>query len=422
MNKEVFLVSKDKALIKLIRETIEPPGYILVLTERLELISMAISSFETDLCQRIILIDSSYLSSTKGGESSELLEDLGRKGIVYLLTDREGKALALNAMRKGVYGYLEKPLDPEELVITIERIIGPPDNPEVLSSVRSSKMKKVLRDLKNLSEDDLPVIISGDEGVDRGYYARILHFQGKRRGNLFFSPDLNKRGPEWLKLLKDSPEDIRGGSLFIDRINSLDTWVWKDLEDITRITDVRLMGGIEGTLDNVNEPLRQSIIRLFGEREMRIPPVKERKEDILLIMDYLIDKMERRFRQGKKRLSKEARSYALKYHWPGNDRELEETIMKAYIFSKGEVIDKKDLFAGDMSLFPLEEFLSLRLKGLIKENSNLYHAVIGEVEKALIGIVLHEVEGNQLKASRILGINRNTLRSKIKDLNLNGRI
>jgi DNA-binding NtrC family response regulator len=321
-----------------------------------------------------------------------------------------------------VYGYLEKPLDPEELVITIERIIGPPDNPEVLSSVRSSKMKKVLRDLKNLSEDDLPVIISGDEGVDRGYYARILHFQGKRRGNLFFSPDLNRRGPEWLKLLKDSPEDIRGGSLFIDRINSLDTWVWKDLEDITRITDVRLMGGIEGTLDNVNEPLRQSIIRLFGEREIRIPPVKERKDDILLIMDYLIDKMERRFRQGKKRLSKEARSYALKYHWPGNDRELEETIMKAYIFSKGEVIDKKDLFAGDMSLFPLEEFLSLRLKGLIKENSNLYHAVIGEVEKALIGIVLHEVEGNQLKASRILGINRNTLRSKIKDLNLNGRI
>lgn len=153
---------------------------------------------------------------------------------------------------------------------------------------------------------------------------------------------------------------------------------------------------------------------------IRVPSLRERKEDILPLAQYLLNEVTEKFETGPKELSKDARSFLLKYEWPGNIRELENTIKRAAVFSNGSVIRKKDFLVGDIGAYSIREFMDEKLKRYLKamkklDNGYLYETVLTEVEKSLFTIVLKETEGNQLKASKILGINRNTLRSKIKE-------
>jgi len=122
---------------------------------------------------------------------------------------------------------------------------------------------------------------------------------------------------------------------------------------------------------------------------------------------------------GRKDLSKEAKELMLRYDWPGNVRELENAIKRPAYFQVVKLIEKRDLFLEDFSSCSIKDFLTEKLKRYLKEmtnleRTNLYDTVISEVEKAIITIVLEETGGNQMKAAKTLGINRNTMRAKIK--------
>ena len=162
------------------------------------------------------------------------------------------------------------------------------------------------------------------------------------------------------------------------------------------------------------------LFKAFHGVHIRIPSLRERKEDILPLVQYCMDEAARKFDTGPKELSKDARDYLLKYEWPGNVRELENMIRRATILSQGPLLDKKDLLMADIGSCSIREFLEEKLKRYLKEmmkleTCNLYDTIRSEVERSLIDIVLHETKGNQLKAAKTLGINRNTLRSKLKE-------
>lgn len=407
MNNEVYLVTKDLELIKLIREALEPPGYSVITIEGLRVFSLF-----PDTYKRVILIDSSAI------DYSELSEDLLRNDFALFISDRKEKRRVLEVLEKGGYGYIEKPLDTEELIILINRLAGIPEKDEIIPS---SKIKKVLREIKRFSGNNLPVLISGEDGIDLEYYARILHQRRDRKGSFFLplKSISEAKIQSIIRDLKEISDGLEKSSIFLDDVCDFDREAVREIAGIAEKRDIFLIGGTRLGHDDIPAEKKEVISKLFDKREIVIPPLRERREDIPEMIKTLLRKMERQFKMGEKNISASARSYLLKYHWPGNDREIEQIIKKAYILSEGKTIEKRDLFLGDMSLCPLEEFLSSRLKGLIKENSNLYPAVMGEVEKALISIVLQKVESNQLKASRILGINRNTLRAKIKEYNLN---
>lgn len=405
----VYLVSRDTDLINLIRKSLEPVGYSIVAIEEFRIFSII-----PDRSRRIILLDLPLL------DASELTDDLIQRDFILILSDRKGKEAVIEAMRKGIHAYLEKPIDPDELRIIIERNAGLPEK-DLLMTAKGSKMKKVLKEIKGLSHDDLPVLIKGEEGIDRGYYARVLHSMSPRKDKVFLPLDISPKGENTRilqGLLNGDFKGTEGGSIFIDDISDLD----KDQAILLERLSEKGFRIIVGTRHDIRASglKTEGLLKSLLDREIKIPPLRERIEELPLIAEHLLDKMEKRFGMGKKRLSSAARSYIMKYHWPGNDREIEEVMRRAYLITEGGIIDKRDLFIGDISLCPLEDFLALRLRGLLKENSNLYPAVIGEVEKALIRIALQEAEGNQLKASRMLGINRNTLRSKIKEHGLNG--
>ena len=152
-------------------------------------------------------------------------------------------------------------------------------------------------------------------------------------------------------------------------------------------------------------------------------PLKDRKEDILLLASKFINLSEEQLGTSPKILSKEAEEYILKHEWPGDEGELEIAIKRACILSGDPQLFVEDFDIKQRSARSIGKFVETRLKGFMRnikrfESFNLYQMVIPEVERALIMMVMNETQGNQIKASKLLGINRNTLRSKIKRLGI----
>ncbi len=159
------------------------------------------------------------------------------------------------------------------------------------------------------------------------------------------------------------------------------------------------------------------------EHRTAIPPLKERKEDILgLAGQYIISAVEHMGTE-RKELSSETKEYLLAYDWPGNEQELEIAVRKACILSEGPLLELEDFDFKHRQARSIGKFVESKLKGFMRnikkfEKFNLFDMVIPEVEKSLILMAMKETRGNQIRAARLLGINRNTLRSKIKKLGI----
>ncbi len=155
-------------------------------------------------------------------------------------------------------------------------------------------------------------------------------------------------------------------------------------------------------------------------------PLKERREDILLLARDVIKKAEEQIGTTPRDLSKEAEEYLLSYPWPGNEKELRLAVKRACILSEGPQLEAEDFDLRHKQAKSIGKFVEARLKGFMHnikrfESFNLYDMVMPEVEKVLILMVMKETKGNQVKAARLLGINRNTLRSKIKKLGIKAK-
>lgn len=162
-----------------------------------------------------------------------------------------------------------------------------------------------------------------------------------------------------------------------------------------------------------------------NDKELKPNPllVKERKEEILSMTRHFMKTAEEQIGTEPKKLSKEVENYILAYEWPEGEKELETAVKRACILSKGPELEVEDFDLKYRQARSIAKFVESRLKSFIRninrfEEFNLYDMVIPEVEKSLILMVMRETKGNQVKAARLLGINRNTLRSKIKKLGI----
>jgi DNA-binding NtrC family response regulator len=160
-----------------------------------------------------------------------------------------------------------------------------------------------------------------------------------------------------------------------------------------------------------------------GNNGQQSLPLKDRKEDILLLTRKVIKSSEELTGTEPKELSKEVENYLLSYEWPGDEKELEVAVRRACILAEDRRLYVEDFDLRQRQAKSIGKFVESKLKGFMKnikrfESFNLYDMVIPEVEKALIVMVMKETKGNQIKAARLLGINRNTLRSKIKKLGI----
>lgn len=382
---------------------------------------------------------------------------------------------AVRAAERGAFDYLPKPFDVEELVSTVRRALtsgrgmeadgGAPadadDRPPLIG--RSQPMQEVYRAVARLVGTDLTVLITGESGTGKELVARALHDYGKRREHPFVAVNMaaiprelieselfgHERGAFTGATCRFSGrfEQARGGTLFLDEIGDMPADAQTRLLRVLQDGEYTTVGGrapliadariIAATHRNLAELIDQ---RLFREDlyyrlnvvPLRVPPLRERVEDIAELIEHF-------FAEAKaaglpwKVVDRPALDRLKRHTWPGNVRELENLVRRLAALYPEDVIGL-DVIEGELPGCPMgmtearEEGLSRtveqRLDAYFSAHGRdlpapgLYHRVLREVERPLIELTLKATRGNQIRAADVLGLNRNTLRKKIRELGI----
>jgi two-component system nitrogen regulation response regulator GlnG len=458
MGKEILIIDDDESITWVVKKALEPLGYRIRSYGRLAPGLKAVKDGFQLVLLDIVLPDGNGIDALKE------IKESNHDATVIMMTAHGKMESTIEAMKEGAYDYLEKPFDIEELKITVEKAFrdmamrdelnklrgATADAEEPMIVGKSQRMFKVFKDIGRVASKDITVLLTGESGTGKELVAKAIHYNSNRRTGPFVAINSASIPKDLLEAelfgwekgaftgAKEKHtgkiESANGGTIFLDEISelamNLQAKLLRFMQDrkfsplgSNRVVeaDVRIIGATNrDLLDAVGKGgFREDLYYRFNVVQIKLPPLRERKEDVLPLAKHILKEAERRFGTGKKEFSKDAREQILKCDWPGNVRELENAIKRASVLSNGAIIERRDLFPEDAGPSSIKEFLEEKLKRYIKdmaklENSNLYESVIGEVEKALIRIVLDETGGNQLRAAKTLGINRNTLRTKIK--------
>ncbi|MGD2080220.1 MAG: sigma 54-interacting transcriptional regulator [Nitrospirota bacterium] len=349
------------------------------------------------------------------------------------------------AVREGAFDFLEKPLNPVRLNTAVRNAFQYMSSRDELSRLkrteaprlvppRNREMLRVSHQADRAAVKNVPVLLLGETGTGREVIARSIHFNGARAGEPFVQVEapaaevaaglfgtVTSKGVAHGAIMTAS-----GGTVYIEGVDKLEPDIAARLAAFIRDkkfvpekgseplrADVRVICSAHAL--DAKSPLSKSF-----RSKISIPPLRRRREDLLPLAEHFLKSECSSLGTGPKRFSKDAGKYVLEHDWPGNAGELKNAVRKACLLSEGETaIERRHLASGGAAYCSVREFLDDKLKGymrgLVKTGgSGLYDTVTAEVEKALIELALKETGGNQLKASKILGLNRNTLRSKIK--------
>jgi two-component system nitrogen regulation response regulator GlnG len=457
MNRRILVIDDDESVLWVIRKALEPSGFDIEAKNTLKAGMKALDGY------RLVLLDM-MLPDGSGLDALKDIRVFNPDALVIMVTAHGRMESAVEAMREGAYDYLEKPFDIDELRIVVEKASRDIALRDELISLRQHKdeqkaslmigkskgMLKVFKEIGRVAPKDVTVLISGESGTGKELVAKSIHNNSTRKIGPFVALNAAAIPKDLLEAElfgwekgaftgahEKTPGKIMaadGGTLFLDEISELDINLQAKLlrflqeheyspigSSRTIKADVRIVGATNRDLKACvkSGQFREDLYYRFNVIEITLPPLREREEDIKTLSMHFLAEASRVLDLPQKDFSRDALRALQGYNWPGNVRELENTIKKAALLSRGSLLEPKDLFSDAYTAGSIRDFLEGKLNGFLKqmknlESSNLYDTVTMEVEKALFAIVLKETEGNQVKAARILGINRNTLAKKLK--------
>jgi two-component system nitrogen regulation response regulator GlnG len=396
---------------------------------------------------------------------------------VVVMSAQSTLITAVKATQRGAFEYLPKPFDLRELLAVVDRALATPTPPgdqpppeprdadERLPLIgRSPAMQEIYRTVARLTTTDLTVMINGESGTGKELVARALHDYGRRRGGPFVAINMaaiprelieselfgHERGAFTGATSRNQGrfEQASGGTLFLDEIGDMPQEAQTRLLRVLQEGEFTAVGGrqpvranvriIAATHRDLRSSIRQGLFRedLFYRLNVvpiRLPPLRERIEDIPLLARHFLDKA-RGDGLPFKSLDPAALDRLRAYRWPGNVRELENLMRRLAALHAQEVITAEALERDLSEAAPpveddgtevseplaramerhIRQFLTAHEEGLV--GNDIYDRVIAEVERPLIQLTLLATRGNQIKAAAMLGLNRNTLRKKIRDL------
>lgn len=399
---------------------------------------------------------------------------------VVVMSAQSTLMTAVKATQRGAFEYLPKPFDLKELLAVVGRALAAPplasDTPPVevrdaeerLPLIgRSVAMQEIYRSIARLTTTDLTVMVNGESGTGKELVARALHDYGRRRTGPFVAINMaaiprelieselfgHERGAFTgaLNRAQGRFEQAAGGTLFLDEIGDMPAEAQTRLLRVLQEGEFTTVGGRQPIRANVrivaatHRDLRQAI-RAGQFREdlfyrlnvvpIRLPPLRERTEDIGLLARHFLEKA----REGglaAKSLDQPALDRLRQHRWPGNVRELENLMRRLAALYPQETITE-EVIAGELlesgadpgephangGSEPLAQAVERHIRQFLAASRDgmpmrdIYDQVIAEVERPLIQMTLAATRGNQIKAAAMLGLNRNTLRKKIRDLEI----
>ncbi|MGE0279621.1 MAG: nitrogen regulation protein NR(I) [Rhizobiaceae bacterium] len=387
---------------------------------------------------------------------------------------------AIRASETGAYEYLPKPFDLTELLNVVARALAEPRRAKVEERSdahadaiplvgRSAAMQDIYRMLARMMQTDLTVMITGESGTGKELVARALHEYGRRRGGPFVAINMaaiprdlieselfgHERGAFTGAQHRSSGrfEQAEGGTLFLDEIGDMpmeaQTRLLRVLQqgEYTTVggrtpikTDVRIVAATNKDLRTlIHQGLfREDLFYRLNVVPLRLPALRERAEDVPDLVRHFFGRGEAEGLQAK-RISGGGMDALKRYPWPGNVRELENLVRRLAalypqeeisretieneLSSGGQPVAATDLSGGampdDLTIGRAVEHVMQRYFSQYGQDlppAGLYDRVLAEVEYPLILASVAATRGNQIKAAELLGLNRNTLRKKIKDL------
>jgi len=386
---------------------------------------------------------------------------------------------AVRATERGAFEYLPKPFDLNELTSVVKRALETPQasksntaptnnmEEELPLIGRSPAMQDIYRTLARLMGTDLSVMITGESGTGKELVARALHDYGKRRNGSFVALNMaaipkelieselfgHEKGSFTGATNRKSGrfEQAEGGTLFLDEIGDMPAEAQTRLLRVLQEGEFTTVGGstpikanvriVAATHRDLRSLIRQGLFRedlyyRLNVVPIRLPPLRERTEDIPELANHFLSQVAEEGLPWKT-IEKPALERLKQHNWPGNVRELENVIRRlAALYSQEtitlEVIQQElaELNAqsanggGDSDPDNLSSAIEKHLRSYFDAHgdslppSGLYDRVLKELERPLLSMTLEATNGNQIKSAQLLGLNRNTLRKKIRELNI----
>jgi DNA-binding NtrC family response regulator len=390
----------------------------------------------------------------KGLKGLDLLEEANKVAPlthVIIITAFGTIESAIKAMKMGAYDYITKPFKMDELVLAVRKAL---ENRFLKKEVvrlrkevesrydfhqlvgKSPLMQKIYDLIEKISHSASTVLISGESGTGKELVAKAVHYHGLRKDGPFIAVNCAAIPETLLEselfgyrkgAFTDARSDKRGllfeaneGTLFLDEITEMPPTLQAKLLRVIEERKVRPLGDttsypidvriISTTNRDIGKQIREGRFRedLYYRLkviDIELPPLRDRKEDIPLIIQHFITKFNKNLKKNVSGISAEALRLLLNYAWPGNVRELENIIERAITLTQGEVISLEDLPT------PMAHGEDKDSTG--KALREKY--TVDQLEKEYIKKVLIEAGGNKSKAAQILGLDRKTLYRKLQE-------
>ena len=392
---------------------------------------------------------------------------------VVIITADASMENAVEAIKRGAYDYLTKPFDLVVIDALVEKVSRARELASQVSALKeelkdlyplenaiignSPAMQEIYKMIGKVAPIDATVLLRGESGTGKELIARAIHNNSKRLGYPFITINCSAVPKELLeselfgfdqgaftgaserKLGKF--EQANGGTLFLDEIGDMPFDLQSKILRVLQVPEIIGIGGNQSLHVDVrivaatNQDLEDSVRKgLFREElyyrlnviPIHLIPLRERREDVPLLVNYFLSKICAELEVPLKRCSTEAMKLLTSYAWPGNLRELENTIKRGVILSADPLLVAADFpvlnsLQGDE--LSLQGIVELKLRDSLTnielmENSDLLTMVLKQVQRPLIRLVLEKTKGNKVRAAGILGIHKHTLRRMIKDLGI----
>jgi two-component system nitrogen regulation response regulator GlnG len=468
MSHTILLADDDAAIRMVLNQALTRAGYEVRPTGNLSTMWNWVSRGEGDL-----LITDVAMPDGNAFDVMPKIKKLRPDLPVVVMSAQNTFMTAIRANEVGAYEYLPKPFDITEVLSVVARALADAKKPganerkaeepgETMPLVgRSPAMQDIYRALARLMQTDLTVMITGESGTGKELVARALHDFGKRRNGPFVAINMaaiprdlieaelfgHEKGAFTGATARSSGrfEQAEGGTLFLDEIGDMPMDAQTRLLRVLQEGEYTMVGGrtpiksnvriVAATHRDLSQMIRQGLFRedLFYRLNVvpiRLPPLRERIDDIADLVGHFLRAAQQEG-EALKTISPDAIRLMQDYSWPGNVRELENLVRRLVALYADESISREivqaELNISDRQAMPaasgpvdVSSAVETHVAQVLREHepklppAGLYQRVLDKVEAPLIAMVLNACGGNQIKAAELLGLNRNTLRKKIR--------
>jgi two-component system, NtrC family, nitrogen regulation response regulator GlnG len=469
-SEKILIVDDDESVRWVLKKSLEKEGFVTSLAKDASEAFARIGEGGVT----VVLMDIRMPGMT-GLDALDRIQGMSRGISVVIMTAQATMQNAIEAMRRGAFDYITKPFDLDEVNIIIHKAVEVrrlnQEVTELRAEVREKyegglvgstpAMQEIYKTIGRVAESDATVLIHGESGTGKELVARAIHYHSKRAGRPFVAVNSAAIPSELLEselfghekgaftgAVSRKPgkfEAAGSGTLFLDEIGDMSLPLQGKLlrvlqeKEFERVggtepirTDVRVIAATHRDLEKAvrEKRFREDLFYRLNVIQIDIPPLRKRKDDIPALAEFFMQKHQAGQKGKAKVLTPETVKALRAYDWPGNVRELENAVQRAITLATGDKIFPDALppqifRPGKGVALSFENFLEEKLADLVDrmgglERGDIHAMVVERVEKPLITLVLRKTEGNQVRAANLLGINRNTLRKKMRDLGIKG--